>query len=343
MLMKLSFNNNETHGSILIREFLRSPDNYISGATLAKLLGVSRVSIWSNLTKLKNDGFQFNAVTNRGYKLTGLPKVLHEDLLNAYLMILNSPIKGQVVNQTDSTMNEAQRLIASGHQPPFFIIAKKQTAGRGRLGRVWESNSQGSLFISLVAKPVIPLQKLPSITPLFAVYLAKLLNEKFSLNSQVKWPNDILLNGKKICGILAETRVDPDAMLELVFGVGLNVNGDKSDWPASLKLSATTIQAEQKKIFDINLISAELISCFFNLLNRIQNQDKSLNLTNLWKQFDCLHETTINGTMNGQGISGIVKGVDQNGFLQLLLPNGKMAILSAGEITLNQEYKKLSK
>ena len=171
------------------------------------MLGVSRPSIWGKLEKLREQGFQFETVRKRGYRLTGEPLRLHPALLRLAQEQLRSPIETLYFPQIDSTNNEAERQASFGRAGPFAIVSSCQTKGRGRLGREWYSASADNLYLSVLFEPNSPAQQLQHFTLWAGIHICRALQGLVpGADLKIKWPNDLHCGGRKLAGMLTERR-----------------------------------------------------------------------------------------------------------------------------------------
>lgn len=238
-----------------ILESLREARGYVSGQRLCEMFGVSRTAVWKAINQLKKEGYEIEAVTNRGYHLVSVPDVLSEDELNSIRKTRWAGRRILCYDTLNSTNVEANRLAEQGAAHGTLVIADRQEAGRGRRGREWESPANAGIFMTLLLKPQIEPQNAPMLTLLTALAVAKAVNQVTGLNAVIKWPNDILINGKKICGILTEMSAQPDYVNHIVIGVGINVHNEV--FSEELKGRATSIYIESgKHIHRASLIEA---------------------------------------------------------------------------------------
>ena len=178
----------------------------------------------SHIENLQADGLAFESCPRRGLRLAGEPEELYPDLLRAWLMRVQCPARVLVFPEVDSTNSEAERQLASGRQIPFVVLASKQAKGRGRRGRGWYSPAEGNVYMSFVFHRRLALERVHSFTLWMGLNLCRALNRRLSINAKIKWPNDLVLDRKKLGGMLAEAQVKGDHSGDLIFGFGLNVN-----------------------------------------------------------------------------------------------------------------------
>ncbi len=215
----------------ILRQLFGAED-YLSGERLSKDLSVSRAYIWKTIKELGADGFVIDGVSNKGYKLMVCPDKLYgyyiASKLDAAFIGANS-IKSY--ETLDSTNNRAYRLAEDAVAEGLLVVAESQTSGKGRAGREWVSPENVGLYFSIVLKPKLHIEKIPSVTLVAALSIIQAIKDKFGLEFQIKWPNDILFRGKKVCGILSEIKAEPDKVDFLVLGIGINVNTEEKDLP----------------------------------------------------------------------------------------------------------------
>lgn len=319
----------------ILSKLLQSGVNFISGNDLAKSLDTSRVSIWAHFNTLRQEGFEFEAIQNKGYRIKSTPGELHADLIKAYLHNSNIDLPIIYLPEVDSTNTEAERHLADNHPTPFAVISSKQTAGRGRHGRSWLSENEGNTYISFAFKPNISPELVNPFTPWVATQLCHHLSQIYDIPLQLKWPNDLLIKGKKVCGMLAESRVDFDHTRDLIFGIGTNINSDPKSWPKELQKTATSLKAACSKAFNINEFAANILATILNAYNEFINNNWKDKLQELWPTYDVLYNKEVHGFHGTIPINGVAKGIANDGALKLLLPDGTLKLLHAGELSLS--------
>ena len=253
---------------------LQQAADYISGEALSSSLNVSRAAIWKHIQNLKSKGYIIDGISNKGYKLISSPDLLNKSEL---LPLIKTSILGKNIihfDDIDSTNIKAKELAQNNIENGSIIIAEKQTLGSGRFNRKWVSPI-GGLWFSLVLRPTIPPTEAPKITQIAAASIYKTLSD-LNITSTIKWPNDILLNDKKLCGILAEMKCDMDSVHYLVLGIGMNINIDESDFDDSIKPIATSLKIEFNKNFERSKLLAKFLYNFEILYNKfLYNLDLS--------------------------------------------------------------------
>lgn len=228
----------------ILKAFHANPGRFISGEELSQTCGCSRTAVWKHIEELRQEGYEVEAVRKAGYRLLAAP-----DRLSAEAIIAGLDTKriGQHVQAYDtvvSTQPLAHEAAATGAPEGTLVIAEQQTGGKGRLGRVWHSPKGTGIWMSLIVRPVIPLPKTPQMTLLTAVAVAKTMREETGVAVKIKWPNDIFVGDRKVCGVLTELNAEADRVNYLVIGIGINANAVAADFPEELRAIATSLRIE---------------------------------------------------------------------------------------------------
>lgn len=322
----------------ILKALLESNQEFVSGNSLATELGISRVGVWARLEKLRDEDFSVEAIRHRGYRLLQQPPRINDRLLRAYMEIQGCRTKTLFLPEVDSTNSEAERQLASGLDAPFVVISSRQTRGRGRLGRVWHSPDDGNIYASFAFRPNLPPMRLRTITLWLGLTVCHLLQEHYNIDASLKWPNDLLIEGKKVAGMLTEARIDADRTRDLIFGIGLNINGDTRSWPPEIARVATSLTAHAKEKILINQIGAHIIGTLIRAYDRFLDGSYEKEFHPLWNQYDGLKDRVISAEIEGQRRQGIAKGIDADGNLRLQIPNSQEEILlHSGEVSLGTE------
>lgn len=325
--------------SVLILEaMLEAGEAFVSGSLLAKQLGVSRPAVHGKLEKLRQEGFRVEAVRNRGYRLANLPETLHPALLHCALDRLGGRMHLLYFQEIDSTNSEAERRIASGEFSPFAVISSCQTRGRGRLGRVWQSQSTENLYLSVVFEPKMPPQQLQHFTLWAGICICRAL-QRFVPHAplKIKWPNDLHCEGRKFAGMLTEAKIDADSIRSIIFGLGLNINSNPNDFPPEIRKLATSLHAIGERPLPFNEVSAAVIRAIakaYEICIRISDTGETL--TDAWAPLDALIGREVTAIINGSEITGLADGIDSSGSLLLQMPDGSKVAIRAGDVRLKK-------
>lgn len=224
---------------------LREAEGYVSGQELCEQFGVSRTAVWKAINQLKKEGYEIEAVQNRGYHIVSAPDVLSENELRS---IRKTRWIGENIyyyDVTDSTNLRANRLAEEGAPHGTLVVADAQEAGRGRRGRAWDSVGGISIYMTLLLKPDIDSANASMLTLVAAMAVSEGIRRVTGLDAGIKWPNDIVVNGKKVCGILTEMSAQMDYVNHIVIGIGINVHNES--FSEEIASTATSLLIESGK------------------------------------------------------------------------------------------------
>lgn len=241
---------------------LREAEGYVSGQDLCQKFGVSRTAVWKAINQLKEAGYEIEAVQNKGYKLIETPDTLSETELKS---IRRTEWAGQEILYfpvVDSTNTKAKQLAEEGYPSGTLVIAEQQDAGRGRRGRSWESKRGTGIFMTLMLKPDINPNNASMLTLVAALAVSAAITKKTGRPAGIKWPNDIVMNGKKVCGILTEMSAQFDYVNHIVIGIGINIHNEA--FPEEIAHMATSLYIETKEHFNRASLVEEILEQFEN-------------------------------------------------------------------------------
>lgn len=318
----------------ILRALIDDPKAFINGQELAGTLQMSRVGVWKRLRKLEKAGLKIEAVRNRGYRIQSEPPAPMEALMRAWLdrETVDMPVFWH--QSIGSTNTEAERLLAEGQATPFAVASAEQTTGRGRMGRSWHSPAEGNLYISFAFRPGIQPRRMQSITLFLGLRICKFLNQRYNLPVRIKWPNDLMLHGKKVCGILTEARVDADTIRDLVFGMGLNINSRVDRWPEEVRNMASSLAAENGEALPFHELSALIAGLVEESYQHFLIDPENPKLLEDWPQYDFLHSRQLAFEHNHRRFDGTAEGINPQGQLIVRETNGTRHALSAGEVSI---------
>ena len=244
-----------------ILRLLRSADGYISGQELCNRFGVSRTAVWKAINQLKEAGYEIEAQQNKGYRLKAAPDLMTEAEIKSLLHTDWVAKEVLYFDTIDSTNTKAQELAEKGYPSGTLVVADKQESGKGRRGRSWVSPSGAGIFMTLMIKPDINPNNASMLTLVAALAVAKAITSVTGEEAMIKWPNDIVVNGKKVCGILTEMNAQFDYINHIVVGIGINVHNESFPEEISQMASSLMIEAGGKRFHRAQII-AETMSYF---------------------------------------------------------------------------------
>jgi BirA family biotin operon repressor/biotin-[acetyl-CoA-carboxylase] ligase len=319
-----------------ILTLLKEADSYISGQELCERFKVSRTAVWKVINQLKEEGYVIEAVQNKGYHLVEYPDLITYNELKS---VLTTKWAGQELlyfDTLDSTNTKAKQLAEEGAVHGTLILANHQTNGKGRRGRTWESPAGEGIWMTLLLRPRLSPIHASMLTLVMALAVVKACNEITKDACSIKWPNDIVLNRKKVCGILTEMSAEMDYINHVVIGVGINANIE--DFPEDLKEKATAIKLENgNKIKRAELINRVMVHFEEEYATFMLNQ-------NLASQMEAYNSLLVNRDkevlvleMNKE-YKGVANGINQYGELLVEKSNGEVVQINSGEVSVRGIY-----
>ncbi|MGI6703895.1 MAG: biotin--[acetyl-CoA-carboxylase] ligase [Clostridia bacterium] len=227
----------------ILKKLIENKEGYISGQDLSEKLGISRTAVWKYINALKKQGYQIGAVSNRGYRLLASPDVLTPE--EVYPLLKTSVLGRNIIHRESlASTSTLAKEIAQKQQEGTVVVAEEQSGGRGRLGRSWYSPRSGGIWASIILKPKISPERAHQLTQVAAVAVVKAIEKFASLKVGIKWPNDIIIKDKKVCGILTEMNAEADVINHIILSIGLNVSMDRGKIPDELKDKITFLNSE---------------------------------------------------------------------------------------------------
>jgi BirA family biotin operon repressor/biotin-[acetyl-CoA-carboxylase] ligase len=311
-----------------------SRSGHVSGSALAAVMGVSRTAVWKHVKTLEREGYAIEAVPSKGYRLTASPDII---VAGDVKQGLGTKIIGKEIlhyAEVASTNTLAMDLAQKGADDGTVVIAETQTGGKGRLGRSWTSPA-GNLYISMVLRPAVPISQAPLITLMGAVAVASCLRRCCGVPAGIKWPNDILLSGKKVSGLLTEMSAEPDRIRHIVLGIGVNVNMDSRALHPGVRKMSTSLAAATGRRVDRTALLRTLLAELDLWYHRFLHNDESV--LAVWKELNVTlgHRVTVDG--GRVTLEGFARGVDAEGRLILKLDDGTLRQVAAGDVTIMKE------
>lgn len=324
-----------TDAQILIA--LRAADNGgVSGAELSQELGISRAAIWARIEELRRLGYEIEASPVLGYRLVSSPDVLHADDLLARLgktKVVGRDIR--VFEQTTSTNDVVEKLARDGVKEGVVVFAESQTKGRGRLGRVWTSPTRKGLWFSILLRPDLRPQETTQLTVAAATALWRAIHEETGLAPEIKWPNDILVRGRKVVGILTELSAEVDRVKHVTLGVGVDVNLAANEFPVELRKIATSLRIESGELVS----RADLATTILRELDRDYARVCAGNFSEVADEWE-EHCSTIGQrvviSMGDRRLRGRAESLDDDGALRLRTEHGRLERIIGGDVTLEK-------
>lgn len=313
---------------------LKNSEGYISGEQISSELGITRSAVWKYINSLKAEGYQIDSVRNKGYQLVASPEKLDKDEICSHM---DTGLVGKeiiILDSVDSTNEEIKRLATKGAVSGTVVAAEHQTAGKGRFGRVWDSDD-GGLYFTLLLRPDLPPSDISSITLASGYAVCLAIREYTGAEARVKWPNDIIIGNKKVCGILTEMAAQSDRIDYVAIGIGINLN--HKSFPETISGKATSLFLETGRHTDKNSFFAVVLE---HLDRVITNFLVSLSVDDL-NNFKAICATLgrqVSVERSGSLIKGIATDITSGGELVVTDESGSSFTVCSGEVTVQGIY-----
>lgn len=313
-----------------ILKYLKESNGFVSGEEMSKHLGVSRTAIWKQINTLKSEGYVIDSYNKKGYRLVEVPdKLTRQELLP----VLKTKYIGREVvhfESTDSTNMQARILAERGIREGAIVTSEEQTSGRGRLGRKWNTKKGEAIAFSLVLRPVVKPEDVSGITLVMGTAVRRAIENATSYDAGIKWPNDIILNSKKVCGILTEMSAEMESVNYIIIGVGINVNID--EFPEDIKNIATSLKIETGRAISRKDLLASVLLEF----ERLYDEFKANGLKNIMDEFKA-HSVTLGKHVRivsvNESFEGYVKDILADGALLIKMPDGTEKKVISGDVS----------
>ena len=313
----------------ILNIFRSSNGEFISGEEIIENLKITRAAVWKHIEQLRKEGYEITGEPHVGYRLTGTPdKLLPEEILHG----LGTKIIGKKIysyEMTDSTMDVAHKLARSGSPDGTVVFSESQTKGRGRMGRHWVSPKGKGIYFSPILRPDVAPAEASKITLMSAVAVALAIRKVTHLGALIKWPNDIMINDRKACGILTEMSAEVNTVNYIVLGIGINVNTAKVDLPKE----ATSLKAEAGE----NVSRVELTQELLRELERqylIFKEKGFKRIIEEWKNLSHTLGEEVKIACHNRKIEGTAVDLDASGALVVRTDNGFTEHVTAGDVVM---------
>lgn len=306
----------------------------LSGQDMADQLQISRTSVWKAIQTLRQEGYPIDAAPNKGYLLRGEADILSAEAIRLHLNNERAKMEVQVFKSIDSTNAEAKRRLQAGNAEDMLLLSEEQTAGRGRLNRAFFSPQSSGLYMSLILPTVLPSSDPGLLTTAAAVAVCRAIEKVTGLSPQIKWVNDLFLDGRKICGILTEGVMDfeTQTIQSIVIGIGINVYVEEEKVPLELRdIVGGLYRNEQTTVHSLrNELAAEIVNQFYHLYPG----EGTPTYLDEYRERCFVLGKTVSFTRNGSICVGTALTVDDRGGLVIRLGNGEVTTISYGEISI---------
>ncbi|HEY3347452.1 MAG TPA: biotin--[acetyl-CoA-carboxylase] ligase [Nitrospirota bacterium] len=310
---------------------IKHREAYVSGQIIADSLKVSRAAVWKAVEALRAEGYLIDSIKSKGYRLASVPDILGEREVRLGFKARRLGKKIYCLSETDSTNTFASRLAAQGEPDGTVVLSEYQSAGRGRLGRKWISPPGVNIYMSVILRPEIPPDEAPLATLMAAVALAKAVRGLYELDARIKWPNDLLIGGKKAAGILTEMSAEPERVRHIIIGIGIDVNMPAGEFPEELRGISTSVKLELGRESNraelVRRLIAELEGGYADL-----RAGRRGNITAQWKELSCTLGRMVRiNTLRGERY-GFAEDITEDGGL-VLTQDGEREVITSGDVS----------
>jgi BirA family biotin operon repressor/biotin-[acetyl-CoA-carboxylase] ligase len=315
----------------LLTVFTEHQGEFVSGQKISDMLGCSRTAVWKHISELRKEGYELEAVQRKGYRIKEKPDKMSS---NEIQLGLKTKILGTEIHYRESlssTQKVAHQLANEGTPEGTIVVAEEQVNGRGRLDRSWYSPKHTGIWCSLILRPKISPQRSPQLTLLAAVGVVRGIEKATGIQANIKWPNDILINNKKVVGILTELQAEADRINAVIIGIGINVNQETEHFPESLRDVATSIAIEKGESCNRALILQEILYEIEQLYDEYLENGFSV-IKTIWESHAVsigkqITARTLNGTILGRAL-----GITDDGVLIIEDDQGKKHNIYSADI-----------
>lgn len=318
-----------------ILKLLKKGDGYVSGQELCDRFGVSRTAVWKAIGQLKEEGFEIEAVRNKGYRLLGSSDIITE-------AELFSTMKGSLIRKIeyydtlDSTNIRAKRLAEEGAPHGTLVVAEHQEAGRGRRGHAWTSPAGTGIFMTLILRPDILPSSASMLTLVAALAVYEGIRENTGLETVIKWPNDIVAEGKKLCGILTEMSAELEGIHYVVIGIGINAN--MTGFPEEVSEIATSVRIHTGKMIRRSLLIAAVMEAFEKYYGVFLENGSLSGLVNVYNEHMANLGREVKVLDPEGAYTGTALGVNERGELLVQKTDGTVTSVVSGEVSVRGIY-----
>ncbi|MEG1285026.1 MAG: biotin--[acetyl-CoA-carboxylase] ligase [Romboutsia sp.] len=314
----------------ILEIILNQGNDFISGEEISKILGISRAGVWKHIKSLKEEGYNIESVNKRGYRLAEKPMDILTFQNIGHKLETKFIGKNIIHFETISSTNDYAKEVANREIEGTVVISEEQTKGKGRLGKLWHSKKSEGICMSIILKPKMIPYKAPFITLIAGASIVKGLND-LNVEAVIKWPNDVIINNKKICGILTELSAEIERVNHIVLGIGINVKTMKFD--SEISEIATSLQKEGYSLSRVDIVRSILENFEKLYLDYIDNNCKEETL-NICRKYSAIIGKQVYALRGNEMESVKCLDITNDGNLRVLKSNGDIEEIMSGEISI---------
>lgn len=320
----------------ILKAFRSSDGGWVSGSDLSQELGVTRAAIWGRIEELRSLGYEIEASPHQGYRLISAPDALHADDLMARLpesRVIGRDIR--VFKETASTNDTIEKLARDGASEGAVVFAESQTRGRGRLGRSWVSPAGKGLWFSVLLRPKLRPQEITRLTVAAATSIRRAIRRVTELEVEIKWPNDLLVDGCKVAGILTEMSAETDQVRYVILGVGIDVNQTSKDFPRELSGIAGSLRLASGSLVDRAALATRVLQELDEDYARICN-GRFGEVAEEWESACNTLGRRVTIAIGGRRLQGRAESLDPDGALLLRTQHGHLECFTGGDLSVEK-------
>lgn len=316
----------------IIKLLKENKDTFISGEKISDSFGVSRTAIWKYINTIKEEGYEIESVSRKGYKLISSPDILTYEEIEEWL---NTYYIGRKIYYYDtiSSTNIVAKEMALLEDEGTIVVAECQSSGRGRLGRSWQSPKGKGIWMSIILKPKANPIHVAKVT-LIGAAAVNLALKDIGINSYIKWPNDIVINGKKVCGILTEMSSELNMINYVIMGIGINVNLNKEDFCKEISKVGTSLKIETEKKINRKKLLAKVLNRFEELYMPFVEKEDISQTIKICRENSALIGKEVRIICGGEERVGKVLNISDDGKLVIKYESGEIENLLSGEVSI---------
>lgn len=326
-------NSNVKHE--LLKRLFEANGAPISGQEFADEYGLSRTAIWKYIKEFEEEGYEIASIRKKGYVLLSSPDRINAANIQQHL---KTDHYGKIIHYYEScpsTQLIAHDAAQTNADDGTLFVAEEQTAGKGRMSRPWNSAAQKGIWMSIVIRPSLMPHQAPQMTLVAAVAIVRAIEELTGIEPTIKWPNDIMISGKKMTGILTELQADPDRVKAIILGIGMNVNQTEEDFPIELKSIATSLRLEGGQVVDRSRLIAEILY-YLELYTTMYEKHGFSPIKLLWESYANIEGKRIRAVMLNETIEGSAIGISDDGLLELKMDDGSVRAIFSADIEIKK-------
>lgn len=318
----------------ILRMLTNKKGKFVSGEQISEELGISRTAVWKHMLKLKEEGYEIQSINKLGYQLVNSGDIYD---CSAIVSKLNTKILGKRIfffDTIDSTNDELKRMAADGACEGTVVVSKSQTKGKGRRGRLWQSDEDAGIYMSVLLRPELAPEDVQSITLAASSAVCKALQKYVPNKLGIKWPNDILIDNRKVCGILTEMTAEPDKIQAIILGIGLNVWNKQDQFKGELKETATSLVLNTDKELSRSTLVVEILQELEELYLNFIEKGSNAKFMDIWRSFSTTIGRDIIVFQGDNKWQAKALDVLDDGRLLVETPDGHRKTILSGEISI---------